>query len=283
MSFKVDADLVALFRGLVSALKPYALAQQVDISFKSTIKNQYAHYHPQEMIPEITMLLAKIISFTPQSYKVHVLFDKDASKENSFFLSIVNTGVSLSKITEIPKSVKFNTIVENLNNERTRFKVDIPILSSHDYVGDSPTKKLANDQISPYYLEISKRLKSYFGNIDELEALALQKDSSEGVFLKKVNALITSHIHDNKFNVDALAAAVALSRTQLFRKIKLLTNMSAGRYMLFFRLQRAKQLLQSKDKDLNVSDVCYQMGFVSKSHFTRSFQKQFGFNPSDCK
>ena len=37
----------------------------------------------------------------------------------------------------------------------------------------------------------------------------------------------------------------------------------------------------SKDNDLNVSEVCYEVGFVSKSHFTRSFQKEFGFNPSD--
>lgn len=283
MNFRVDADLVALFRGLISALRPYASAQEVHLSFRSTVKSQCSNYHPEEIIPEITLLLTRIVAFTPQSYRVNVSIDKNASEENYFYLNIVNTGVSLSNIHEIPMSIKFKTTVENLNSEGTLFRVRIPINS---FDGKTEKKLLAtstSNHFPQYYLEISKRLKSYFGNIGELEASAMQKGYSEGVFLKKVNAIITSHVQDNTFNVDILAAAVALSRTQLFRKIKLLTKMSPGRYILFFRLLRAKQLLQSRDKDLNVSEVCYAVGFVSKSHFTRSFQKQFGFNPSECK
>ena len=88
---------------------------------------------------------------------------------------------------------------------------------------------------------------------------------------------------DTNFKVDTLSNAMALSRTQLFRKIKSLTQMSPQQYLRFVRLETAKKLLQSKDKDLNVSEVCYAVGFASKSHFTRSFQKEFGFNPSEYK
>ncbi len=283
MSFKVDADLVALFKGLVISLKPYASAQDVDLSFESTIQSQYSYYHPKDIIPEFAKLLSLIISFTPQSYNVHVSFDKDASNEDYCSLQILNTGVNLSHVTEILKSVTFQITVEDLNPESTLFKVSIPILSSTDSTQKHAVKSPGIKEISPYYLEIGKRLKSYFGNIDELEAAALRKGFSEGVFLKKVNASITSNIHDNDFKVDLLAASVALSSTQLFRKIKMLTKMSPGRYILFYRLHRAKELLQSKDRELNVSEVCYQVGFVSKSHFTRSFHKEFGFNPSNCK
>ena len=38
--------------------------------------------------------------------------------------------------------------------------------------------------------------------------------------------------------------------------------------------------LEAKDIDLNIGDVCYSTGFMSKSHFTRSFRKQFGMLPS---
>lgn len=283
MSFKVDADLVALFRGLVTSLKPYASAQEVALSFNSSIESQFSYYHPQDIIPEITTLLSLIISFTPQSFSVNVSFDKDESVGNVCYLNIINTGVSLSQITEIPNAVKFDSRVEDLNPESTLLRVVIPLALSTDGIKKNPTKTSTINKISPYYKEIGKRLKSYFGNIDELEALALKRGFSEGVFLKKVNVIINSNIQDNDFSVEMLAHAVALSRTQLFRKIKLLTKMSPGRYILFFRLHRAKELLQSKDKDLNVSEVCYHVGFVSKSHFTRSFQKEFGFNPSDCK
>ena len=114
-----------------------------------------------------------------------------------------------------------------------------------------------------------------------MEKSAELKSSKEGVFLKKVNAVINSHVSNPDFKVDTLANAMALSRTQLFRKIKALTQKSPQEYLRFVRLEKAKRLLQSRDKDLNVGEVCYETGFASKSHFTRSFQKEFGFSPSE--
>ena len=285
MSFKVDADLIALFKGLISSLEPYAKSQDVKLSFNSYVITQNSYYHPKEIIPDITNLLTQIISFTPQSYEVLVTIDYGKRNEKYLYLNIMNTGVNLIKITEIPKSINFKIIVENPKKNSTLFKVKIPVSSAYsnrDVIDSKPLLYPNQKKINPYYAEISKRLKSHFGSIDEIEIFAAQKDYSHGVFLKKINTIISSHITDNNFNVDILADSVALSRTQLFRKIKQLTKMSPGRYILFFRLQRAKQLLQSKDKEFNVSEVCFKVGFLSKSHFTRSFQKQFGFNPSQC-
>lgn len=138
-------------------------------------------------------------------------------------------------------------------------------------------------QFPPYYKEISKRLMSYFDNVENLEKYAHEKGHSEGAFLKKANKIIKSNLENHNFKVDEFASRMALSRTQLFRKIKSLTKMSPSGYILFFRLQIAKELLQSNEEDLNVTEVSYRVGFISRSHFTRSFQKQFGFNPSDCR
>jgi AraC-like DNA-binding protein len=128
---------------------------------------------------------------------------------------------------------------------------------------------------------VVKRLTTHFSNTENLEKAAELKSSGEGVFLKKVNVVINAHISDSEFKVDALANAMALSRTQLFRKIKVLTQKSPQQYLRFVRLEKAKRLLQATDKDMNVSEVCYETGFASKSHFTRSFQKEFGFSPSE--
>lgn len=283
MSFKVNADLVGLINGIVSTLKPYAAAQQVNLNFKSALKSQNSFYHPNELIPQISSFLISIIVFTPQTFKIDISLDKENASEEHCILTVMNLGVNLENITEILNHLKLKTTVENLDNKGTRFHVEIPIKSTDENIEYSTKSNSSSKQITPYYLKVSQRLKSFFGTINELEASAMLTGYAEGVFLKKVNAIINSCIHDNNFNVDSLATAVALSRTQLFRKTKLLTKMSPGRYILFFRLQQAKQLLQSKEKNLNVSEVCYQVGFVSKSHFTRSFQKQFGFPPSKCK
>ncbi len=190
-------------------------------------------------------------------------------------------GVDLSKLGEILASVKNGLEVER-KKQGTRFVVSIPtkpnsvISQKTGGNGNLLPKKYPN-----YYSVIAKRLTTHFSNTENMEKAAELKGSSEGVFLKKTNAVINSHISDPDFKVDTLADAMALSRTQLFRKIKSLTQMSPQKYLRFVRLEKAKRLLQSKDKDLNVSEVCYEVGFASKSHFTRSFQKEFGFNPSE--
>lgn len=138
-------------------------------------------------------------------------------------------------------------------------------------------------QFPPYYKEIGKRLISYFDDVEYLEKYAHEKSDSEGAFLKKANKIIKNNLENHNFKVDEFANKMALSRTQLFRRIKSLTKMSPSRYLLFYRLQIAKKLLQSNEVDLNVTEVSYRVGFISRSHFTRSFQKQFGFNPSDCR
>ncbi|MBT8178592.1 MAG: hypothetical protein KJO68_05630, partial [Eudoraea sp.] len=128
MSFKVNADLVALFKGVVVSLKPYALGQDVNLSFESSIPSQFSYYHPKDFLPEIASLLSKIISFTPRSYGVHVSFDKDESKKDFCVLQILNTGVNLSHVTEILNTVSFEINSEDLNSNSTLFKVSIPIL-----------------------------------------------------------------------------------------------------------------------------------------------------------
>ena len=74
---------------------------------------------------------------------------------------------------------------------------------------------------------------------------------------------------------------MALSRTQLYRKLKVLTHQPPAQYIQFVRLQKAKEYLQNTE--LNVGEVVLKVGFASHSHFTRAFHDQFGFNPSFLK
>ena len=280
MDFNVQADLIPLFKGLVTGLQPFAAAQEVGLVFESSTENLFASYNPEKALSEITVLLSRVITFTPQSYKVAVSVGHCHENEDRCVLSIENTGVDLSKLGEILVSVKSGLIVER-KKQGTRFIVYIPTKPNTAMSQMTPVNgNLLPKKYPNYYTAVAQRLTTHFSNSENLEKAAALKSNSEGVFLKKVNAVINAHISNPDFKVDKLADAVALSRTQLFRKIKSLTQKSPQQYLRFVRLEKAKRLLQSRDKDLNVSEVCYETGFASKSHFTRSFQKEFGFNPS---
>ncbi|WP_175416198.1 helix-turn-helix domain-containing protein [Aggregatimonas sangjinii] len=283
MGFQVTADLVPLFRGLVTGLQPFAAAQEVRLVFQTEVASLCASYNPEQVLSEITVLLSRVITFTPQSYAVFVSLGQCAEHPEHSLVAIENTGVDLSKMGEILSAVRHGLTVTRLE-KGTRFTVMIPTkANSGTSKAVARNGTLLPKQYPMYHAVINKRLASYFSNTANFESAAEKKGASEGVFLKKVNAVIYSHMRDADFKVDSLASAMALSRTQLFRKIKALTQRSPQQYLRFVRLERAKKLLQSNEKDLNVSEVCYAVGFASKSHFTRSFQKEFGFKPSDYK
>jgi AraC-like DNA-binding protein len=279
MDFDVQADLIPLFRGLVTGLKPYAEAQDVGLEFRADAKELNASYNPQKVLSEITVLLSRVITFTPQSYQINVSIEAGDGDTKKCILIIENTGVNLSRLGEIIASVSRGLSIEELP-KGTRFAVEIPVAGEKMISNLNSKDKLLPKQYPQYFSTIHKRLTNHFDNTDKIQKTAEVKGSEYGVFMKKVNAVINSNIDNCDFSVDGLADAMALSRAQLFRRVKQLTQMSPSAYIKFTRLEEAKRLLQSKKTDCNVTEVSYSVGFSNVSHFTRSFKRQFGMTPS---
>lgn len=75
-----------------------------------------------------------------------------------------------------------------------------------------------------------------------------------------------------------LAEYVGLSRRQLQRLFQKYLLCAPSRYYLQLRLHRARELLmQTRLSILEISSVC---GFVSTSHFSKSYKEHFGYSPS---
>jgi len=143
------------------------------------------------------------------------------------------------------------------------------------------SKKKDHSIIKPWYAEIRKQLKSHFRNVDSMQQAATQKSEVDGKFIEGVNHLISENISRESFSVEELAKEMAMSRSQVFRRIKAITQMSPIQYIRFVRLHKAKDLLETGQH--NVGEVASEMGFASLSHFTRVFKDLFGFNPSSLK
>jgi len=104
--------------------------------------------------------------------------------------------------------------------------------------------------------------------------------SMEQVFLEKIKRSVEAHLDDEQYSVDQLGDEIGMSRVQLHRKLKGLTNQSPGELIRVFRLQRAFHLL--KNKACTVSEVAYMVGFSNPNSFSTSFSKHFGFAPSEA-
>lgn len=109
-----------------------------------------------------------------------------------------------------------------------------------------------------------------------------KKDSlaqNEQKFIDKFTEYIESNIANSKLNVEEIAKHVGLSKSQLYRKLKSLTDYSPNELIRIIRLKSAKQMLLSGSS--TVSDVAYALGFSSPSYFTKCFKEFYGESPRD--
>ncbi|MVM41096.1 response regulator [Spirosoma sp. HMF3257] len=102
--------------------------------------------------------------------------------------------------------------------------------------------------------------------------------SAEQRFLDRLTEVVLQHIDDPAFNVEALADAVNLSRVQVYRKLKALTNITATNFIRDIRLAQAATLLTTQTD--SVTQVAYAVGFDSLSYFAKVFQEKYGVLPS---
>ena len=101
----------------------------------------------------------------------------------------------------------------------------------------------------------------------------------EPLFLTRFKDVVEARLTDSDLSVDDLAAAMNLSRVQLYRKVKAISGLSPNELLRTARLNRGYQLLIKTDK--TVSEVAYEVGFTAPSYFTKCFKDEFGISPSD--
>lgn len=286
MIYPIKIDLVPLLKNLIEAIQPYAKANNIQLQMSSFAESLEIYYHPEIIIPDLTRLICRIITFTPQDFVVELdLPEQDYYQKESLLIKITNSGASLIALqNHILEEIKLTTTLNETENNSTEFQIKIPVVSYDESSGNemlSAPESKSNAYYSPFHTGLLRHLKSHFTSIKNLEKSTESMSQRDAIFMKKVNAFILAHLDREGFDTVKLGRALALSRTQLYRRLKPIIGFSPAHYIRYVRLNKAKEFLNKED--LTVSEVAYKTGFASPSHFTRSFQNQFGFKPSEIR
>jgi len=127
-------------------------------------------------------------------------------------------------------------------------------------------------------LKVRQKLQEHFGTGALLRPDKIELTSMDADFMETIKQSVENEISNSSFGVVELAERVHLSRSQLFRKIKAITNLTPNEYIRSFRLHRAMDMLQQQSA--TVSEVAYEVGFQNLSYFSKCFHEQFGQPPS---
>lgn len=126
---------------------------------------------------------------------------------------------------------------------------------------------------------LRKKLQERYAAIDHL---ILPEDKNylfEDKFMNQVREIMMSNLANEALDIPHICQALSLSRTQLYRKFRSLTNLTVTQYLLMLRLHKARSILSGKK--VTVAEAAYKTGFRNVSHFSRTFTKEFGINPSE--
>lgn len=126
-------------------------------------------------------------------------------------------------------------------------------------------------------LQSRKKLRTLFSAATGFDTQLVGSTIADKAFVSKLTALIEAKLGDQELSVEWLAGEIGLGRTQLYRKIRSLTDQSVHEFINTIRLKKAADLILTRQ--LSIAEIAYQMGYAEPASFSRSFQKQFGLSP----
>lgn len=95
-------------------------------------------------------------------------------------------------------------------------------------------------------------------------------------FLSRLYALFEANMSDSEFGLEQTMTELGMSRTNLFRKVKALTGLTAHNLLRNYRLKRAAKLLQSGE---SIQQTAYRVGFERPPYFSKCFRELYQLSP----
>ncbi|WP_462252662.1 nickel-binding protein [Ferruginibacter sp.] len=115
------------------------------------------------------------------------------------------------------------------------------------------------------------------GTLNESESVLYLSQSDEK-FLTLLMDYTESVWSNINLKVDDFCKTLGCGKSQLCRKMILLTGKSPNTFINDYRLNEALTLLK-KNRN-NISEIAFETGFSSPSYFSKCFQKKYGHAPS---
>lgn len=131
------------------------------------------------------------------------------------------------------------------------------------------------------FLLNSEKIKTRYASEVFIEEKQQASKKTDRKFISEFSSIVENNLSNENFTVDDICTEMAMSKVQLYRKVKTLLNCSVNDYIVTTRLQKAKYFLQHED--LSISEVAFKTGFSSSTYFSTVFKSKFGIKPSEYK
>lgn len=141
----------------------------------------------------------------------------------------------------------------------------------------SEMEKVRNELLNEFSLEFVR----IGANKSDTEETSVAKVFYKGDedFMRKAMQVVKKNLDNSSFSVEALAAEMNMSRSNLHIRSKALFGVSAHEFIKTVRFNEACRLLLEKKH--SVAEIGYMVGFATPSYFASAFHKFLGCTPTE--
>lgn len=111
------------------------------------------------------------------------------------------------------------------------------------------------------------------------EKIAVNKD--EEAFIAKIMEAIEKNIDNVDYTIDQLAVDTAVSRTNLYKRIKHMLGITPNEFIRNVKMKYAARLLT--ETSISVTEVSLMVGFQTPRYFSQCFKRVFGVLPTEYR
>ena len=192
-------------------------------------------------------------------------------------------GLELLKKIRADKNLAFLPVILLTAKSEVSDRLEGLSIGADDYITKPFNMKALKARVHNIF-EQRMRLRSWFESLnsrpeDLVKVKSLPYESRDTEWLKKLSTFLSDHLGDENLTVTRISDFMAMDRTGFYRKLNELTDESPQAMITRLRMERAAEGLRNNIG--TVSEVAYSCGFSSLAHFSRTFKKYFGRNPSE--
>lgn len=184
-----------------------------------------------------------------------------------------------------------NEFIKHISNDRDfdwniKFKMGIsvgqPVTENEDRLFEKAVQqssrycKIADEKEIVVPIQLGKLSELAKKEIEMHSLLVLGEGEQQ--FLERLFDVVEGNLSDDILTVESLSQKIGMSRPHLYRKIQSLTRLSPVSFLRDLKLSKALYLIKQKQK--NISEIAFEVGFNNPSYFTKCFQDKYGVNPS---
>ncbi len=158
-------------------------------------------------------------------------------------------------------------------------QVPIPDTNKKDNQGFQPLK---SPEITFFedYKDVNevRLLNQYVSSFQEKEKLPKEifEEDLDFIVLLKKNTI--DSLTDEDFSAKKLATMQTISYRQLHRQVKEKTGLSPNKFISLVKVIEGRRLL-TIDKNINIKEVTFKLGYTKASHFSKLFKDVYGLSP----